>query len=78
MVHEFWMGGEERGTVCLAGPRGDVTRMTLRPGAELVWTFEASSHFDAMTKYFEHRGWAAYTTTDAAHDKRTYADRGWE
>jgi hypothetical protein len=31
----------------------------LEPGARLVWTVEASSHFEARTLYHEHLGWGA-------------------
>jgi hypothetical protein len=43
-----------------------------------VWTVEASSHFEAMTLYYEHMGWGQYTTDFPDLDRRTYADRGWE
>jgi hypothetical protein len=43
-----------------------------------AWTVEASSHFEAMTKYYEYQGWGTYTTVYPAEDKQTYAERGWE
>ena len=62
VLHEVWLGGEELGCLCLSGPEGDGARAMLEPGAELVWTFEASSHFEAMTLYYQFRGWGEYTT----------------
>ena len=43
------------------------------PGAKKVWTVRAESHFDAMTKYYEHMGWGAYTTEHAS-DYENYPD----
>jgi hypothetical protein len=31
-----------------------------------VWTIEADSHFDAMTKYYSHMGWGEYTSEHVA------------
>jgi hypothetical protein len=39
-------------------------RRLLRPDANLVWTVEADSYDDAMTKYYEHMGWAPYRPTN--------------
>ena len=77
--HELWEedDGDEQ-TLCFAGPMGDGARATLRPGARLTWTVEASSHFEAMTLYYEHMGWGEYTTDFPDLDRRTYADLGWE
>lgn len=27
-----------------------------------IWTFEAGSHYEAMTIYYRHMGWSEYTT----------------
>jgi hypothetical protein len=61
LMHELWEEGE-RSTFCLAGPMGDGARELLGPGAKLLWTVEAESHFGAMTKYYEFRNWGEYTT----------------
>ena len=63
MLHELWEepdGGEL--TFCLAGPLGNDARRLLAPNARLVWTVEADSHFEAMTKYYQFMGWGEYTT----------------
>ena len=41
------------------------------PGASV--DFEASSHFEAMTIYYRHYGWGAYTS-DFAMDREPYPD----
>jgi len=62
LVHELWIESAEEQTFCLAGPMGDDARALLSPGAQKVWTVEATSHFDAMTKYYEYMRWGKYTT----------------
>lgn len=64
-------------TFCLAGPKGDAARAMLEQPAELVWTVEASSHFEAMTLYYKFRGRGKYTT-DQEWDYASYRDHGWE
>ena len=77
MRHQLWV--EEDGqTFCLAGPMGDGARDLLGSDARLVWTVEAASHFEAMTKYYEHLEWGEYKTDFAEIDKQTYEERGWE
>lgn len=49
----------------------------LSPRAQLVWSVTADSHFEAMTRYYEHQGWGVYTT-DQEVDHQTYAEWGWE
>ena len=50
VLHELWddPGSEGRFTFCLSGPHGEQARARLSPGARLVWTVEAASHFEAM------------------------------
>jgi hypothetical protein len=65
LLHELWECNEDGGlvsTFCYAGPKGDGARRMLPADATLVWTVWASSHFDAMTKYYERQGWGVYTT----------------
>lgn len=78
MKHELWMDEEGLGTFCLAGQQGSDARALLEPSSKLVWTCEADSHFDAMTKYYEYMGWGEYTTDYPDHDKKTYRELGWE
>jgi len=61
----------------LAGPHGDAARALMPPDARLVWTVEASSHFEAMTLYYAHMGWGVYTTDFPEVDRQTYIERGW-
>jgi len=86
MLHELWEdpdGGQDPDgggylSFDLAGPRGDASRATLSPTARLVWTVEADSHFEAMTRYWAHMGWGVYTTDFPDQDCRSYCDLGWE
>ena len=61
-VHELWEEHDGRTMVCFAGPAGDAARASLEPGARLSWVFEASSHFDAMTRYHDRMEWAPYNS----------------
>lgn len=79
LLHELWedIGGEYGyETFCLAGPLGEGARAGLSREAKLIWTVEAASHFEAMTKYYLHKGWGAYTTEEA-WDMQPYP-REWE
>jgi len=78
MVHELWIEGNGEQLFCLAGPRGEDARKLLAQDAKLAWTVEASSNYEAMTKYYEHMGWGRYTTDFPEHDKKTYKELGWE
>ena len=80
MLHELWRDPDENGawSFVLAGPMGDGARSLLSPSARIVWTVEAVSHFDAMTKYYERQGWGEYTTDFPEIDSETYVSRGWE
>lgn len=49
----------------------------LGPHARPTWTVDAASHFEAMTRYYDHMGWGTYTT-DQSWDGQTYAEHGWE
>jgi hypothetical protein len=79
MIHELWEDSDDGlPTFLLAGPFGDDARAMLTSNAKLVWTVEAASHFEAMTKYYEHQGWGTYTTDFPEIDRQTYAERGRE
>ncbi len=62
MLHELWMDEGRRDIFCLAGPDGNEIRSYLSKRARLVWTVEAASHFEAMTKYYEYKGRDTYAT----------------
>jgi len=78
MKHELWIENEGEQTLCLAGSHGDSARNLLEPGAKLTWTCEASSHFEAMTKYYEYMEWGEYKSDYPVEDKKTYSELGWE
>lgn len=76
LVHEHWIDESDGGDLfCLAGPAGDNARASLGGQAKLVWTCEAESHFEAMTRYFEHQGWGAYSSEHEELDRRPYVDK---
>jgi hypothetical protein len=68
LKHEVWVTGDGHPACCLAGPQGDEARKVFAEDgpAKLVWTFEAGSHYEAMTKYNRFLGREPYTTDEAA------------
>jgi hypothetical protein len=68
LLHEVWEEIDENGQslpgCCLAGPDGDGHRALMSSGARLIHTFEAGSHYEAMTIYYRLTGWGDYTTTE--------------
>ncbi len=77
LMHEVWEDPDEDGqmleSVCLAGPDGDDARALLSPGARLVTTFSAGSHFEAMTRYYAMYDRGEYIT-DQASDHEPYPE----
>ncbi|MBX9627876.1 MAG: hypothetical protein K2X82_29020 [Gemmataceae bacterium] len=76
LVHEVWeesVDGMVLHTCCRAGPRGDGCRSFLAPGARLLATFEAGSHFEAMAIYHRLLGREAYTS-DYETDHEPYPE----
>lgn len=74
MLHELWVESSGQ-TFCLAGPNGDAARALLEPGARCVWTVDAESHFEAMTKYYEYMAWGVYTSDFPEVDMQPYSQR---
>lgn len=74
MKHELWSNEEELDTFCLAGPEGDEARALMEPDSKLIWVCEADSHFEAMTKYYQFRGWGEYTSDYPEVDKKPYSE----
>jgi hypothetical protein len=76
LVHEIWETIDEHGMVlpglCRAGPDGEAYRL-LNKEARCVRRFEAGSHFEAMTIYYQHYKWGDYTS-DFAWDREPYPD----
>ncbi len=68
LIHEVWEEIDEDGQslpgCCLAGPDGAGFRRLLSSSAHLVTTFEASSYFEAMNKYYEIVEYGKYQTED--------------
>jgi hypothetical protein len=66
LVHEIWEETTDDGMIlhscCLAGVLGAECRKSLAPNARLLSTFEAGSHFEAMTIYHEYLDREKYTT----------------
>ena len=62
-LHEVWEAEDEDGwmvMICYAGEHGDQNRRLLPPSAKLIRTFEAGSHFEAMTIHNRLMGWEEY------------------
>ena len=72
LKHELWQSPGSL-TYCLAGPDGDSARSLLAPGAKLIWSTRAGSHFEAMTKYYAFKKWGEYTT-DFEQDHEPYPE----
>jgi hypothetical protein len=77
LMLEVWEDSGENGeplpNLCYAGPLGDDHRTRLSPKARLLTTFEAGSHFEAMTIYYKLMGWGQYTT-DQEWDHKPYPE----
>ena len=78
MNHELWLEPDGCQTFCLAGSHGEDARGLLEPMSKLIWQVEASSYFEAMSKYYSYMDWGDYTTDFPEHDKTSYKDLGWE
>ncbi len=77
LIHEVWEeigdGGMVLHTCCLVGPKGDGCRRMLSQMARMITTFEASSHFEAMTIYHQFLGREPYAAVQA-WDYEPYPD----
>lgn len=58
--HDIWKSKDGLTSLCLSGKLGEESRSFLEPNSEIVHSFYASSHFQAMTKYFEYMDWGEY------------------
>jgi len=73
VLHEVWEAQDGRTGLILAGEKGDDARKLFREdNMELVHTFNAGSHFEAMTIYYAYKGWGEYTSDFEEHDKLSY------
>ena len=77
LIHKVWevLGddGQVLPTCLLAGSRGDEARRQLEPKARFVHSFEAGSHFEAMSIYYDLYQRGPYTT-EHAWDMQPYPD----
>ena len=73
LKHELWEDVDGLHTFCLTGPHGDGARSLLSPGAKLIWTVEAGSHYEAMTAFYEFVGYGVYST-DQEWDCQPYPE----
>jgi hypothetical protein len=76
LIHEVWEAVSDGMTLyacSLAGPDGNGCRGFMEPGARLLTTYEAGSHFEAMTVYNRYPGRETYTTNEV-RDYRPYPD----
>ncbi|WP_245477553.1 hypothetical protein [Bradyrhizobium guangxiense] len=83
LTHEIWVqvddSGQQLPSCCLAGPHGDDFRKLLGPGARLIHTFKAGSHYEAMTIYYRFLRQGPYTTEhpwDMQPYPRHWVERG--
>jgi hypothetical protein len=60
--HDIWRSKEELTSLCYSDELGEESRSILEPDSEIIHSFYANSHFDAMTKYYEFMNWGIYET----------------
>lgn len=82
LIYEVWEQPDETGKMLpglvLAGLDGDAFRRILEPGARLMIRFKATSHFQAMTTYYQLVGYGEYFNDEPwSHEPHTQeeADR---
>jgi hypothetical protein len=64
-TYELWEEVDGNGqligyTFCVAGPDGNQARSMLETGARVIWSVEAESYNEAMTKYHQFMKWEPY------------------
>lgn len=59
---DIWKNREGLTALLFSGDLGNEGRSTLDNDYEVVHSFHAGSHFEAMTKYYEYMDWGVYTT----------------
>lgn len=69
--HQVWKDSEGLTGVCFANSKGDDYRKLIGKNCELIHTFYASSHFEAMTIYYEYMNWGKYQIV-SEQDKEPY------
>lgn len=69
--HDVWKNNEGLTALILSGDLGEEGRQLLEPDYEIIHSFDAESHFDAMVKYYHFMNWGDYET-DFEIDKAPY------
>ena len=60
--HDIWKNKEGLTAMLFSGDLGQQGRVALDEDYEIIHSFYADSHFDAMTKYYEFMDWHRYET----------------
>jgi hypothetical protein len=68
---DIWKNKEGLTALLFSGDLGQEGRTTLEQDYEIIHSFYADSHFDAMTKYYEFMDWGQYET-EFEIDKEPY------
>jgi hypothetical protein len=74
--HEVWESPEGMTTLCNIEDNGYDYRINIEPNSKLIFSFEAYSHFDAMTKYYDFMKWGEYKT-EFEVDKKPYGKKSY-
>ena len=69
--HDIWKSRDGLTVLCFSGEIGEESRSIVKPDSEVIHSFYADSHFDAMTKYYEYMDWGVYES-DFEIDKKSY------
>ena len=69
--HDVWKNKEGLTALLFSGDLGKEGRTALKEDYEIIHSFYADSHFDAMTRYYEFMDWGQYQTEFEA-DKKPY------
>ena len=69
--HDIWKNTEGMTALLFSGELGEEARKALEENYQIIHSFYAVSHFDAMTKYYEYMDWGVYET-EFDIDKQPY------
>lgn len=68
---DIWKNREGLTALIFSDDLGEEGRSALEDDYEIIHSFDAESHFDAMTKYYEFMDWGPYETQFEV-DKKPY------
>lgn len=71
LKHDIWKNKEGLTALLFSADLGKGGRMALEEDYEIIHSFYADSHFDAMTEYYEFMDWGQYQT-EFEVDKKPY------